>query len=142
MGATITATPRGHIKAPRKASPHSESGGRTSPAPPTKAIAHPFWGPWGLFGIPTLGHYFWARLCPRLPMGTPRSLVKPRPIPSLADELRSCLSLRLCPPVLEPLGPFGIPTFRAVFLGGAMLWLLEMHPKASCKASYHSEFGG
>ena len=33
-----------HPEAPRTVSPHSESGGRTSPAPPTKAIAHPFFG--------------------------------------------------------------------------------------------------
>ena len=31
-------------EAARKVSPHSESGGRTWPAPPTKAIAHPFFG--------------------------------------------------------------------------------------------------
>ena len=73
---------------PRKASPHSESGGRSSPAPPTKAIAHPSQGPWGLFGTLTLGLYFWVRLCLRPPTGTPRPLAKPLPIPSPADELR------------------------------------------------------
>ena len=33
-----------YTKAPRKVWPHSESGGRTWPAPPPKAIAHPFFG--------------------------------------------------------------------------------------------------
>ena len=36
--AAVPATPCGHTEAPRKASPHSEPGGRTSPVPPTKAM--------------------------------------------------------------------------------------------------------
>ena len=69
LGAAVPATPRGHTEVPSKASPHSESGGRTSPAPPTKAIAHPSRGPWGLFGTPTIGCLFSGAAVPVTPRG-------------------------------------------------------------------------
>ena len=52
-------TSRGHTEAALKVSPHYESGGRSWPKPPTKAIAHPsFWafsagGLWD-WGLPAL----------------------------------------------------------------------------------------
>ena len=44
LGAAVPAAYFWHTKAPRKVWPHSESGGRTWPAPPPKAISHPFFG--------------------------------------------------------------------------------------------------
>ena len=42
--ADLPRTSRGHTEAARKVSPHYESGGRSWPLPPTKALAHPsFW---------------------------------------------------------------------------------------------------
>ena len=44
MDVGVPGASRGHTEAGRKVWPHSESGGPTSPHPPTKAIAHrPFW---------------------------------------------------------------------------------------------------
>ena len=43
MGAALPMAYCWHTEAPRKVSRHSESGGRSWPAPPPKAIAHPFW---------------------------------------------------------------------------------------------------
>ena len=44
LGAAVPGTSRGYTEAARKVSGHSESGGRSWPQPPTKAIAHPsFW---------------------------------------------------------------------------------------------------
>ena len=44
MGAAVSAAYFWHTEAARKVAPHSESGGRSWPQPPTKAIAHPsFW---------------------------------------------------------------------------------------------------
>ena len=47
-----------HTEAPRNVSPHSESGGRTLPAPPPKPIAHPFFVYFSTegFAAPTFGH--------------------------------------------------------------------------------------
>ena len=42
MGPAVPAAYFWYTEAPRKVSRHSESGGRSWPAPPTKAIAHPF----------------------------------------------------------------------------------------------------
>ena len=42
LGAAVPAAYFWHTEAPPKVWPHSESGGRTWPAPPSKAIAHPF----------------------------------------------------------------------------------------------------
>ena len=60
-------TPRGHTEAARKVSPHFESGGRTSPAPPTKAIAHPFFWPFSARGFwrPDLRALIFGRGCAR-----------------------------------------------------------------------------
>ena len=44
FGAAESAAYFWHREAPRKVWPHSESGGRTWPAPPPRAIAHPFFG--------------------------------------------------------------------------------------------------
>ena len=44
LGAAVPMAYFWHTEAPRKVWPHSESGGRTWPAPPPKAIAHPFFG--------------------------------------------------------------------------------------------------
>ena len=44
MGAAVPVAYFWHTEAARKVWDHSESGGRTSPTPPTKAIAHPFFG--------------------------------------------------------------------------------------------------
>ena len=41
LAVAVPGTSRGHTKATRKVSAHSESGGRSGPEPPTKAIAHP-----------------------------------------------------------------------------------------------------
>ena len=84
-----------HPEASRKASLHSESGGQTSPAPSTKAIAHPYWGPWGILAPWPSGQYFWAGLGPQLPAGTSRPLTKPYPIPSPADELLPMVTIRV-----------------------------------------------
>ena len=44
LGAAVPRASRGHTEAARKVWAHSESGGPTSPDPPTRAIAHPpFW---------------------------------------------------------------------------------------------------
>ena len=45
MGAALPAAYFWHMEAPRKLSRHSESGGRSGPGPPPKAIAHPFLWP-------------------------------------------------------------------------------------------------
>ena len=48
MGTAVPVASFWYTEAPHKVSPHSESGGRTWPAPPPKAIAHPFFGHfWG-----------------------------------------------------------------------------------------------
>ena len=44
LGAAVPTAYFWHTEAPRKVWPHSESGGRTWPAPPPKAIAHSFFG--------------------------------------------------------------------------------------------------
>ena len=44
LGVAVSAAYIWHTEAPRKVWPHSEPGGRTWPAPPPKAIAHPFFG--------------------------------------------------------------------------------------------------
>ena len=49
LGGDQHTTPHGYLKAPRKAFPHSESGGRNAPAPLTKTITHPSQCPWGLW---------------------------------------------------------------------------------------------
>ena len=45
MGAALPAAYFWHTETPHKVSHHSESGGRSWPAPPPKAIAHPFLWP-------------------------------------------------------------------------------------------------
>ena len=45
MGCLVSISYVWHTEAPRKVSRHSESGGRSWPAPPPKAIAHPFLWP-------------------------------------------------------------------------------------------------
>ena len=45
LGAGLPVAYFWHTEAPRKVSRHSESGGRDWPAPPPKAIAHPFLWP-------------------------------------------------------------------------------------------------
>ena len=58
LGAAVPAAYVSHTEAPRKVWPHSESGGRTWPAPPPKAIAHPFFG--HFYGGRTRGQDLWA----------------------------------------------------------------------------------
>ena len=111
LGDALATTPHGYTEAPHKSSPHSDPDGRTSPSPPSKAIPYPSGGPWGLFGTPTLGHYFCPRLWPQLPTGTLSPLTKPHSIPSPADEHRLHPLQGYSPPVSGPLGPFGTPTF-------------------------------
>ena len=88
LGAAAPVTTHGHTEAPRKASAHLESSGRTSHSPPTKDIANLSWGPWVLLAPRPLGVYSWVGLYRRLLEMHQRPLAKPRPIPSPIDELR------------------------------------------------------
>ena len=135
-------------EAPRKVSRHSESGGRSRPAPNPKVIAHPFlwafstgrtWRSGLRFG------YFWVRLCPGPIFGTQRLLIKSRAIPSPADEVG-----RPHPPMLKPnrfcglfpLDELGAPAFGQLFLGAALSAAYFWHTEAARKVSRHSESGG
>ncbi len=73
LGAAVPATPRGHTEVPRKVSTHSESGGRTLPALPTKAKAHQFRSlfPLGPFGTSTIGRLLLGGAQPMTPRGHP-----------------------------------------------------------------------
>ena len=84
------------------------------PAPPTKAIAHPFFRPFsaGDFWRPDVR----ARPRPRLPAGTRRPLAKCCPIPSPADEHRE-----------PPHQGYSPPIFLAFFRRG----LLEPRPSGA-----------
>ena len=53
MGAAVPGASRGQTEAARNVWPHSESGGPTSPNHPTKAIAHPPFGPFSAGGFRT-----------------------------------------------------------------------------------------
>ena len=67
MGAAVPAAYFWHTEAARKVSRHSESGGRSWPAPPPKAIAHPFLWPFsaGRTWRPGLRAVIFGRGCAR-----------------------------------------------------------------------------
>ena len=67
LGAALPAAYFWHPEAPRKVSPHSESGGRTSPTPSSKAIAHPIFGHFSAGGCwrPDLRALIFGRGCAR-----------------------------------------------------------------------------
>ena len=67
LGADTSAAYFWYAEATRKVSPHSESGGRSWPAPPHKAIAHPFFGHFsvGGFGRADLRVVIFGRSCAR-----------------------------------------------------------------------------
>ena len=71
MGAAVPGAFRGHTEAARKVWPHSESGGPTSPHPPTKPIALPSFGPFsaGGFGTGAFGRSFLGAAVPRASRG-------------------------------------------------------------------------
>ena len=82
MGAAVLAAYFWHTEAPSKVSHHSESGGRTWPAPPPKAIAHPFFRPFstGGFWLPDLRVLIFWRCCTRglfLAQGGPSQSLTP-----------------------------------------------------------------
>ena len=60
MGVAVPGASRGHTEAARNVWHHSESGGPTSPHPPTNAIAHPSFGSFsaGVFGTGAFGRSF------------------------------------------------------------------------------------
>ena len=66
LGAAGPAAYFWHTEVPRKVWPHSESGGRTWPAPPPKAIAHPFFGHFAAdeLGDGTVGRLFLGTAVP------------------------------------------------------------------------------
>ena len=107
----VPATPCGHTEASRKASPHSEPGGRTSPVPPTKAMPTCL-GAQEAIGAPTFGAVFLGGAKPVTLRNAPRG-----PSESLAPfRVRQTNFARApyqgySPPISGPLGPFGAPTF-------------------------------
>ena len=94
-----------HTEAPRQVSRHSESGGRTWPAPPPKAIAHPFL--WPLCAGRTWRPGLWAVIFGR---GNARSLFLAHGGPSLClaafrvrrTDLASPTPQGYSPPVFVP----------------------------------------
>ena len=145
MCAAVAATSHGHTEAPRKASPHSEPGGQTSLAPPTKAEGHPFQGlyPLGGFGTPTFRSFFF--FCGDAP-ATLRN-VPQDPSQSLAPfwvrrmNFAGAPQQGYRPPVSGPLGPFWHPDLGEFFLGVAVPSTSRGHTKAPHKDSPHSESG-
>ena len=67
MGEAVPVAYFRHMEAARKVWGHSECGGRTSPTPPTKAIAHPFFGHFSAGGSwhPDLRGLIFGRGCVR-----------------------------------------------------------------------------
>ena len=72
LGVAVPGASHGHTEAAHKISPHSVTGGPTSPHPPTKAIAHPSFGPFsaGRFWDRGLRALVFGRGCAR---GIPRA---------------------------------------------------------------------
>ena len=143
--AAVPATFRGHTEAPRKASPHPESGRRNSPAPPTKAKGHPFRGlfPLWRFGTPTFRPLVLGGDAPATLRNGPRG-----PSQSLAlFRVRQMNFGRAphhgySPPVSGPLGPFWHPDLGALFFCAAVSTTSRGHTEATGKASPHSKSGG
>ena len=83
---------------------------------PHRGYSLPVSGSWGHWHP----EYFWLRLCPRLPAGTPWLLVKPHPIPSPADELRLRPPTKAMPTHLGAPGAFWRPDLWALILDGVL----------------------
>ena len=145
MGAAVPGPSRGHTEAAHKVWPHSESGGPTSPHPPTKTAPVLALFRWAVLGRGSWRARFWARMCPGLPAGTRRPLAKFGPIPSPADQLSPTPPPRLSPTPRFgpfPLGGFGTGAFGRSFLRTAVPGASRGYTEAASKVWTHFESGG
>ena len=122
MGAAVPVAYFWHTEAARQVWCHSESRGRTSPTPPTKAIAHPFFGHFSAGGSwdPDLRGLIFGRGCARglflAHRGRPPSMVPFRvPRTNFAHAPHQGYS----PPVLWPFFRWGVLAPRP---SGAYIW--------------------
>ena len=137
-----------HTEAARKVWVHSESGGRTSPTPPTKAIAHPFFGHFsaGECRRPDLRALIFGRGCARglfLAHGVrPQSMGQFR---VRRTNFAHAPHQGYSPHVFWPFfrwGVVGAPTFGCSFLSAAVPVAYFWKTEAARKVLGHSDSGG
>ena len=148
MGAASPAAYFWLTEAPRKVSRHSESGGRSGPAPPPKAIAHPFFGHFcgGRTWARDLRALIFGRSCARCLFlahgGSSQSLV---PFRVRWTNLASPSPQGYSPPAFWAFlqrKNLGTGRSGAYFLGAAVPAAYFWHTEAPRKVWPHSESGG
>ena len=178
MCVTVPAAYFWHTEVPRKVSRQSESGGRSWPAPPPNAIAHPFLWPFSagrtwrpafgrlFLGAPLSAAYFWHTEAPRKvsrlsesggrswPAPPPKAIAHPflwafsagrTWRPGLRAEEKAhkngwAIAIRFWG--LFPLDELAAPAFGWLFFGVALPAAYFWHTEAPRKVSRHSESGG